>query len=297
MCENSRSISSSLSHDEEISSSIEPRSRYARSRTNSTSTRSTPNETRKSSKGSDDIVELAKTVQDGMADLAIYDDELDSNNPEEIQKKLELMKTDLIKKIKNDEPVSRKSSALRRKSTEESIEEEIMEIERPISRGRKNSTVSFYGNSEDNSVVSTSTTENGTKLQRESSNVDKRLSGKPIEKYCIDIIQDIEKSNKVIEKHVQQYNHSIFENDKLVEQLQVVDKINEFVSTNGEIPKSALTELNNNFKMLTDQMFSDVPSRKRSISGKRGSRETKPNLLVDTNMTNQDMLDDLLGKK
>ncbi|KAJ0179658.1 hypothetical protein K1T71_004249 [Dendrolimus kikuchii] len=297
LCENSRSISSSLSHDEETSSSIEPRSRYARSRTNSTSTRSTPNQTRKSSKGSDDIVELAKTVQDGMADLTIYDDEIDTNNPEEFQKKIEVMKADLLKKIKNEEPVSRKASALRRRSTEESIEEEIVEVDRPKSRGRRNSTVSFYGNTEENTVVSTTGNENRTQLQRENSIVEKRLSGKPIEKYCKDMIQDIEKSSKVIEQHVNQYNHSRFENDKLVEQLQAVDKINEFVTTNGEISESALTELNNNFKMLRDQMFTEVPSRKRSISGKRGARESRTNLLADTNMSNQDMLDDLLGKK
>lgn len=298
LCENSRSISSSLSHDEEISSSIEPRSRYARSRTNSTSTRSTPNQTRKSSKSSDDIVELAKTVQDGMADLAIYDNEIDMSNPEELQKKIEVMKADLISKIKNEEPVSRKSSAVQRQSMEESIEEEIEEeVERPKSRGRRNSSVSFYENIEENKVISISPTDDETKLRREGSVAEKKTPGKPIEKYCKDIIQDIEKSSKVIEQHVKQYKYSRFESDKLVQQLEAVDKINEFVNENGEIPETALAELNNNFKMLTDQMFNEGPTRKRSISGRRGVRESRMNLLGDSNMSNQELLEDLLGNK
>ncbi|CAG5028576.1 unnamed protein product [Parnassius apollo] len=51
-CENSRSISSTFSHEEE----------------SSTNSSSTPNPTSNSSKGSDNILEHAKTVQVGMAD-------------------------------------------------------------------------------------------------------------------------------------------------------------------------------------------------------------------------------------
>ncbi|XP_035428977.1 lebercilin-like protein [Spodoptera frugiperda] len=305
LCENSRSISSALSHDEESSSSTEPRSRYARSRTSSTISRSTPNPgTRKSSKESDEIMELAKTVQDGMADLTIFDDELDfKSSPDELHMKMEAMKTELMKKIKSssDEAPSRKTSALRRKSTEESIEEqvELEDTERPKSRGRRNSNVSFFEQAAVEDSITTVAVHHGemeVKTKRENSSLERRLAGKPLEKYCKDIIQDIEKSSKVIDKHMKCFNQSRFESDKLVQQLEAVDKINEFVNANVEIPESALNELNNNFKMLTDQVFTDVVpmGRKRSISGRRNS---KTNLLGDVNMTNQEMLDDLLGKK
>ncbi|CAH0700234.1 unnamed protein product [Spodoptera exigua] len=304
LCENSRSISSALSHDEDTSSSTEPRSRYARSRTSSTLSRSTPNPgTRKNSKGSDDMMELAKTVQDGMADLAIFDEELDfKSSPDELQMKMEAMKTELMKKIKNtDEPSSRKTSALRRKSTEESIDEqvELEETERPKSRGRRNSNVSFFEQAaiEDSiTTVAVHHEEMEVKMKREGSSLERKLSSKPLEKYCKDIIQDIEKSSKVIDKHMKCFNQSRLESDKLVQQLEAVDKINEIVNANAEIPDSALNELNNNFKMLTDQVFTEVVpmGRKRSISGRRNS---KTNLLGDVNMTNQEMLDDLLGKK
>ncbi|PZC78266.1 hypothetical protein B5X24_HaOG202338 [Helicoverpa armigera] len=305
LCENSRSLSSALSHDEETSSSTEPRSRYARSRSNSTISRSTPTPgARKNSKGSDEVMELAKTVQDGMADLAIFDDDDLRTSPDELHMKMEAMKTELMNKIKSDETPSRKPSALRRKSTEESIEEqeENEEQERPKSRGRRNSNVSFF----EKSAIEDSTTtvaihegEVEMKFKREASALERKIAGKPIEKYCKDIIQDIEKSSKVIDKHMKCFNQSRFESDKLVQQLEAVDKINEFVNANGEIPESALNELNNNFKMLTDQVFTDVipVGRKRSISGRRGSKESKTNLLGDANMTNQDLLDDLLGKK
>ncbi|KAL0840016.1 hypothetical protein ABMA28_015343 [Loxostege sticticalis] len=307
LCENSRNLSSSMSHEEDTSSSTEPKSRYARSRTNSNSTRSTPSQNRKSSKSSDEMIELAKTVQEGMADLAIFDDDIDFKNssPDEVQKKIEVLKADLLNKIKSDEaPPSRKPSALRRMSTEDSIEEEIaesVETERPKSRGRRNSNVSFFENV---TVEETSTTvainHEDRKPVRENSVLERKLSGKPVEKYCKDIIQDIEKSNKLIERHVKQFNSSRFESDKLVQQLEVVDKINEFVNFNGEIPEAALTELNNNFKMLTDKVLTDSvpPTRKRSISGRRSSRsESKTNLLDDASMSNQDLLEDLLGKK
>lgn len=307
LCENSRNVSSSLSHEEDTSSSTEPRSRYARSRTNSTSTRSTPNQTRKSSKGSDDMLELAKTVQDGMADLAIFDEDIDFKNtsPDEVQKKIEVLKADLLTKLRNDEAPSRKPSALRRRSTEESIEEEITEeeVERPKSRGRRNSNVSFYENitveETTTSVIINSDDQKPKERTRESSALERKLGGKPVEKYCKDIMQDIEKSNKLIEKHVQQFNSSRFESDKLVQQLQAVDKINDFVNFNGDIPESALTELNNNFKMLTDQVLSDPTpaTRKRSISGRRGSRTESRSNLLDDGMSNQDLLEDLLGKK
>lgn len=303
LCENSRNVSSALSHDEDTSSSTEPRSRYGRSRTNSTSTRSTSNPgTRKNSKNSDDIMDLAKTVQDGMADLTIFDEDLDlKSSPDELQRKMEAMKSELMNKIKStEEPASRKPSALRRKSTEESIEEliESDEQERPKSRGKRNSNVSFYENAAIEETVTTVAIHDG-EMKREGSALERRISGKPIDRYCKDIIQDIEKSSKVIDKHMKCFNQSRFESDKLVQQLEAVDKINEFVNANGEIPESALNELNNNFRMLTDQVFSDVTpvGRKRSISGRRSSRDSRNNLLGDANMTNQDLLDDLLGKK
>ncbi|XP_050342827.1 filamin-A-interacting protein 1 [Nymphalis io] len=305
LCENSRNVSSSLSHEEDTSSSTEPRSRYISSRS-STSTRTTPNPMRKGSKSSDGIIELAKTVQDGMADLTIIDDNLKNSTPEEMQKRMEAMKLDLMNKIKNnEEPCSRKSSAIRRMSTEESIEEQIVEevaIERPKSRGRRNSTVSFYDNSYSDTGNNYSTGDEGDKvhLKREISIVDKKTATKPIEKYCKDIIQDIEKSSKVIDVHMKQFSQSKYAGDKLVEQLQAVDKLNQFVNGSGDIPTETLTELNNNFKMLTEQVFTEtVPvARKRSLSSRKNSRiESKTNFLGDANMSNQDLLDDLLGKK
>lgn len=249
------------------------------------------------------MIELAKTVQDGMAELAIYDEDIDYKNssPDEVQKKIDVLKADLLNKIKNDEVPSRKASALRRKSTEESIEEEITEeeVERPKSRGRRNSNVSFYQNITMEETTTTVTINEDQKPTRENSALEKKLAGKPVEKYCKDIIQDIEKSNRLIEKHVKQFNNSRFESDKLVQQLQVVDKINDFVNFQGEIPESALSELNNNFKMLTDQVLNEaVPvTRKRSISGRRGSRTESRSNLLDDGMSNQDLLEDLLGKK
>ncbi|CAB3242822.1 unnamed protein product [Arctia plantaginis] len=316
LCENSRNVSSALSHEEDTSSSTEPRSRYGRSRTNSTSTRSTSNTgTRKNSKSSDEMVDLAKTVQDGMADLAIFDDELVIEQQDEIHKKIEGLKTELMKRIKNDEPPSRKTSALRRKTPEESIEEQPeYEIhERPKSRGRRNSSVSFY---EESSIAESTTTvavhekEKQICVKRENSSIGERsvkregsalsermIDGKPIDKYCKDIMQDIEKSTKVIDKHMKAFGQPRFESDKLVEQLEVVDKINEFVNGSGDIPEAALSELNNNFKMLTENVLSEAPlARKRSIASRRNSRDARTNLLADS-MTNQEMLEDLLGRK
>ncbi|KOB76098.1 Uncharacterized protein OBRU01_04359 [Operophtera brumata] len=276
---------------------------------------------------------LAKSVQDGMAELAIFDDKSDLNNlsPDEVQKKIEVMKADLMHKIKQSDDKPRKTSALRRMSTEESIEEQVVESdeidERPKSRGRRNSSVSFYANvnniEETTSTVTINDCKSGdemaivkpkrensiiTKIQRENSvtsmaerrreNSERKLSGKPIDKYCKDIIHDIEKSSKVIDHHVKQFQQTRFDNEHIVEQLQAVDKINELVSGNIEIPKEALTELNNNFKMLSDQVFNELPpARKRSISGRKSSREIRSNLLGDVGMSNQDLLDDLLRKK
>ncbi|XP_052750485.1 lebercilin [Galleria mellonella] len=312
LCENSRNINSALSHDEDTSSSTEPRSRYITSRTNSTASRSASNQTRKSSKeSSDEILELAKTVQDGMADLAIYDEDSDYKNssPDEVQKKIEIMKADLLNKIKNnEEPVLRTKSLLRRGSTEESIEEQIEKVdddERPKSRGRRNSNVSFFDGvtvEETTTTVAINNQNNAIEVfkpNRENSSLERKLLGKPIDKYCKDIIQDIEKSSLVIDKHMKQFNSSRMESDKLVQQLQAVDKINDFVNSQSDIPAEALTELNNNFKMLTDQIFTEqtpVP-RKRSISGRRSSRDSRTNLMGDANMSNQDLLNDLLGKK
>ncbi|XP_050676022.1 lebercilin-like protein [Leptidea sinapis] len=308
LCEDSRNLSSALSQ-EDTSFSIEPRSRLISSRTNSTSTRSTPNPNRKQSKGSDDILELAKTVQDGMADLTIDDDIRVHESAEEMQKRMESMKNDLMKKIRNNEvPLSRKSSAIRRPSTEEPIEEQTFdEIERPKSRGRRNSSVSFY-DSVDTLEVSSSVNHRGTgdevekiKIKRENSIISERkLSGKSVDKYCKDIFQDIEKSSKVIDVHMKQLSKSQFTGDKLVEQLHAVDKINEIVNARGDIPTEALTELNNNFKAISEQVFTEAlpATRKRSVSGRKNSRiESRCNLLGDSNMTNQDLLEDLLGKK
>lgn len=244
------------------------------------------------------MLELAKTVQDGIADLAI-EDEIDfkSSTPEEMQKRMEAMKVDLMNKIKhNEDPLSRKSSALRRKSTEESIEEQIIEeviIERPKSRGRRGSTVSFYDNAGD------ATGDNNEKLisKRENSALEKK-STKPIDKYCKDIIHDIEKSTKVIDTHIKQFSQSRQVSDKLVEQLQAVDKLNDFVNGKGDIPEETLTELNNNFKMLSEQVINETPiPRKRSVSGRSSRIESRTSILGDAHMSNQDLLEDLLGKK
>ncbi|XP_068630579.1 lebercilin-like protein [Battus philenor] len=309
LCENSRSVSSALSNDDETSSSAEPMNRYARSRTNSLSTRSTPNQNRKSSKVSEDVGEISKTVQEGMADLAIGDEDnpLLNCSPDEIQQKMEVLKADLLKKIKNnDEPISRRNSAMRRKSTEESIEEQIEideEVERPVSRGRRNSNVSFYERitvEETNSVaIHDFSGDVERKPKREMSGKEKKSPGKPIETYCKDIMQDLEKSSRVIDKHIKQFNNTKLESDKLVQQLFAVDKINDLVNSNGEIPDEALTELNNNFKILTNQVIDAAPvARKRSVSGRKNPRiESRTNLLGDSNLTNQDLLDDLLGKK
>lgn len=312
LCESSRNITSALSHDDDTSSSIEPRSRYIRSRTSSTSTRSTP-PTRKSSKGSDEMLDLAKTVQEGMADLSIFE-ELEKNTPsEDMEKKIEIMKADLMNKIKLDkeEPATKKPTLVRRQSTEESVEEQIVEeIERPKSRGRRSSSVSFYDGGNITIQENTTTTvaindyRSGRgdeiekfKLKRETSSAVEKKSGKNIDKYCNEIIQDIEKSTKVIDKHMKQFNYSKFEGDKLVEQLQMVDRLNDLVSSTGDMPNDSLEELNNNFKMLTENVFSEnTVARKRSISSRRGSSKSRNDLLGDANMTNQDLLNDLLGK-
>lgn len=271
LCENSRTISSSLSHEEDTSSSTETRSRYISSR-NSTSNRTTPNQNRKSSKSSDEIIEIAKTIQDGMADLSIVDNNSTSD------KKMEAMKVELMNKIKNNEENSRRPSAVRRQSTEESIEEVI---DRPKSRGL--SSVSFYDNSNSDE----------DRMQLKKDFTDKK--DKPLDKYCKDIIQDIEKSSKVIDNHVKQFSQNKYTGDKLVEKLQEIDKLNEIVNKNGVIPDEALTELNNNFKMLTEQVFTESVPKKRIISGKKSSRVDLN--FLDDDMSNQDLLEDLLGKK
>ena len=271
LCENSRTISSSLSHEEDTSSSTETRSRYMSSR-NSTSNRTTPNQNRKSSKSSDEIIEIAKTIQDGMADLSIVDKNSSSD------KKMEAMKVELMNKIKNNEGNSRRPSAVRRQSTEESIEEVI---DRPKSRGL--SSVSFYDNSNSDE----------DKMPLKKDFTDKKE--KPLDKYCKDIIQDIEKSSKVIDNHVKQFSQNKYTGDKLVEKLQEIDKLNEIVNKNGVIPDEALTELNNNFKMLTEQVFTESVPKKRIISGKKSSRVDLN--FLDDDMSNQDLLEDLLGKK
>lgn len=218
------------------------------------------------------MIDIAKTVQEGMAELSIVD-----KNPN-TDKKMEAMKAELMNKIKNNEDTSRRSSAIRRQSTEESIEEAI---ERPKSRGL--SSVSFYDN--------TTSEEDKMNLKREFN--DKKE--KPLDKYCKDIIQDIEKSSKVIDIHVKQFSQTKYNGDKLVERLQEIDKLNEIVNKNGAIPDEALTELNNNFKMLTEQVFTESVPKKRIISSKRSSRVDLD--FLDDDMSNQDLLEDLLGKK
>ncbi|KAJ2946826.1 hypothetical protein O0L34_g16153 [Tuta absoluta] len=306
LCENSRSITSALSHDEDTSSSSDPRSRYVRSRASSNSTRSTPNP-RKNSKGSDDMIEIAKAVQEGMADLSIFDELEKSASPtDDMQKKLEYMKKDLMNKIKSDES---KKACIRRQSTEESIEEQIYEDdvppERPKSRGRRGSSVSFYNEIEETTTtVSINDYRSGDEMalakpkSRVSSGTDRRIGGKPLDKYCKDIMHDIETSSRVIDKHMKQFTHSRNESDRLVEQLNVVDKMNDFVNSDGQIPAETLHELNNNFKMLTDNVMTDAPvARKRSISGRRSSRIESQNGLDDPSLSNQDLLNDLLGRK
>lgn len=312
LCENSRNLSSAMSRDEDTTSTDTRMRSYSRSRTNSTS-RTTPNQTRKNSKESDDMIELAKTVQDGMADMSIFDEEIDFNNtaPEVVQKKINTMKEDLLHKIKNnEEPVPRLSSAVRRYSTEETIEEveEIKEVlERPKSRGRS-ANVSFFGDTsveETSSIVTVhhhgSGDEGPTKLRRESSTLERKSSAKPIDKYCTDIIQNIERSNRVIDRHMKEFSSSKLESDKLVEKLQAVDKISDFMNNKGDIPEDTFTELNNNFKVLTNQAIESIPvARKRSVSSRRSSvqrSESKSNLFGDSSMSNQDLLEDLLGKK
>ncbi|XP_011548452.3 lebercilin-like protein isoform X1 [Plutella xylostella] len=310
LCENSRSLSSALSHDEETSSSAEPKSRYIRSRTNSssTNTKSTPNQTRKNSKASDDMLEMAKTVQEGMAGLSLFEEEIDFHNTahEDVQKKIESMKIDFMNKIKNNEdPLSRKAS-LKSGSEKDSMEEKIEtnqdEEERPKSRGRRTSRVSLLNETKVEETVASHSSNynrgNEMKLKRENSIVDRRNS-KPIDKYCNNIMQDIEKSSQIIDRHVKEFNTTKFDGEKLVQQLHAVDKINEYVTANGDIPDEAFEELNNNFKMLTDQVMSEtLPiAKKRTLSGRGTKTEGRGNLFGDSSMSNQDLLDDLLGKK
>lgn len=261
------------------------------------------------------MLDLAKTVQEGMADLSIFE-ELEKNTPsEDMENKIEIMKADLMNKIKLDkeEPATKKSNVVRRQSTEESIEEQIVEeIERPKSRGRRSSSVSFYecgnvtGTIQENTTTTVAINDYRSgrgdeiekfKVKRETASAVEKKSGKNIDKYCNEIIQDIEKSTKVIDKHMKQFNYSKFEGDKLVEQLQMVDRLNELVSSTGDMPNDSLEELNNNFKMLTENVISEnTTARKRSISSRRGSSKSRNDLLGDANMTNQDLLNDLLGK-
>lgn len=298
-----------------------------------------------------------------MTDLKIFDEDIDfDTDGDELQMKMASMKADLMKKVKSkDEPTSRKPS-LRRTSTDESLDDDVFDNrdERPSSRCRKNSSVSFYENIvvEENSTSFTinnykpgdefdkkretnsftarsSVTAKSNKIseesdrkpkretsnldrilskpsnstsngdipgpKREGSNLDRILSGKPMDKYCKNIISDIEKSNKVIDKHLKDFTQSKTESDKLVEQLEAVDKMNEYVMSNGDIPSETLSELNNNFKMLSDSVFNDTlpVHRKRSVSGRRTSAisDGKANPFGDASMSNQDLLNDLLGKK
>lgn len=309
-CETSRNLSSALSREDDTSTTDRSsnRTRPFRSRTNSS--RTTPNQTRKNSKDSEDIIELAKTVQDGMAELSIFEEENDltSTSPEEMERKMEILKKDLLNKIKKNEDLEpRLASSLRRYSTEGSTDEiEEKETDRPTSRGLKSGGISFFGDVtlDENPTVAKvnnlGSGDEGTKLKREHSTVERKLSGKSVDGYCKTIIQDIEKSSKVIDRHVKEFNSTKIESEKLVKQLEVVDKISEFVSEQ-DIPEETLVELNNNFKMLTNQISENTPiARKRSISNRKASipkSESRNNLFGDASLSNQDLLDDLLGKK
>lgn len=303
LCENSRNLSSALSHDDDtLTSSTETRFRsFNRSRASSISRTIS---SRKNSKDSDEMIELSKTVQNGMADLSLYDEPINYKNssPEEVQKKIEAMKVDLLNKIKNNEdPIPTASSTLRKYSTE-SIEEEnetVKQVERPKSRGIRSS-VSFYGNSvaEEVSGLEKGNGDSDTKLKRENSVLERKLSGKPLDKYCKDMIVDIEKSNKVIDRHMKELTSSKLMSDNLVQQLEAVDKINDYVNQKGDIPDETLVELNNNFKVLTSEIAEVIPvARKRSTSGRISSGHKNYNLFGDASMSNQDLLNDLLGKK
>lgn len=232
--------------------------------------------------------------------MSLLDDDIDfqNNAPEEVQKKMETMKSELMNKIKNNEEPGSKRGVLKKKSTGESIEEHLEydeEIERPKSRGRR---TSFFDEVPLPAEEINVTTVALTNVHRENSAVEKKLQGKPIEKYCKDIMQDIEKSTKVIDRHVKEFSTSRYESEKLVQQLQAVDKINEYVMTKGALPQEAFDELDNNFKKLTEQVVETIPAgRKRSMSSRRSSKSDRSSVYGDSSMSNQDLLNDLLGKK
>ncbi|GBP80537.1 hypothetical protein EVAR_39407_1 [Eumeta japonica] len=306
LCENSRSISSALSREED--DAYEARSRhYTRSRSNYTR-RSTPN--RKVIKETDtDVSDLTRTVQNGMNNLSLFDDEIDFTDysSDAAQKKIEAMKAEMMKKIKNKEDApTRKSSAVRKYSADESIEEQIEEevVENENSytkfpKVRQNSAVIF--NNKTHLEESADSTKESVSADEEQDEIVENKNFKaPINKYCKDIIAGIEKSSKIIDKHIDEFKSSKIEGDRIVEQLHAVDKMNELVTSRNDIPEEALVELNNNFKMLTDQVYNDIqPTKKRLSSGKLSASRSnsRANLFGDANLSNKDLLNDLLGKK
>ncbi|CAH3989363.1 unnamed protein product [Pieris brassicae] len=212
-------------------------------------------------------VDLVKAVQEGMASVGIREQRITCT--ENSQSKMETMKTDLMNRIRNnEEPPSRKTSALRRQSTEASVDEYVVE---EVGRARRSSGVSFYeaGRGE-------SETERGTG--------DGTQTGRRSERYCKDILEDIEKSSRVIDVHVRQLSAAAGAGERLASQLRAVDRVNELVNARGDLPAAAISQLQDEFEALSQHA---LPSRLRPAA----------DLLGDRALSNRDLLDDLLGKK
>ncbi|XP_047520951.1 uncharacterized protein LOC125060207 [Pieris napi] len=218
-------------------------------------------------------VDLAKAVQEGMAGVGIREQRVAGT--ENSQSKMEVMKTDLMNRIRNnEEPPSRKTSALRRQSTEESVDEYVVEEAGRLEvRVRRSSGVSFY---EAGRGESETDTERGTG--------DGTQTGRRAERYCKDILEDIEKSSRVIDVHVRQLSAAAGAGERLASQLRAVDRVNELVNARGDLPAGAISQLQNEFEALSQHA---LPSRLRPAA----------DLLGDRALSNRDLLDDLLGKK
>ncbi|CAK1552744.1 unnamed protein product [Leptosia nina] len=232
-----------------------------------------------------DPSELARAVRDGIADLTIDDDRLtECATPEDTRIRMRAMKMDLMTKIiNNEESTSRRASALRGRSSEESTEEELTRgPTRPVSRGRRSSAVCFSEADED--APGSTDLAAGDDVDRASA---RKLSGKQ-EKYCKNILEDIEKSSRVIDVHVRQLSAVQSAGDRIAEQLRAVDRVNELVNAKGDVPEPALTRLQERFQSLSEHVVARGPS---------GRRAKVSTLLDDEALTNRDLLDDLLGKK
>ncbi|XP_022121942.2 uncharacterized protein LOC110997886 [Pieris rapae] len=214
-------------------------------------------------------VDLAKAVQEGMASVGIREQRIAGT--ENSQSKMEAMKTDLMNRIRNnEEPRSRKTSALRRQATEESVSEYVVE---EAGRARRSSGVSFY---EAGRGESETDTERGTG--------DGTQMGRRAERYCKDILEDIEKSSRVIDVHVRQLSAATGAGERLASQLRAVDRVNELVNARGDLPAGAISQLQDEFEALSQHA---LPPRLRPAA----------DLLGDRALSNRDLLDDLLGKK